>query len=233
MYRHVPNLITILRLILTVIFFVILNTNDTGNFERQMWTGFVVFVTATLTDILDGYLARRWKVESAFGRVVDPFVDKILICGAFIFFSSNHFIDVAVRSKFPEYVSAAASRPANLPSLTGVVPWMVVVLIAREFLITSIRGLAEAQGVDFRSDWAGKIKMFTQSIAAGAVMVDLALTGGVHWVHITRDIAIWTTVVVTILSSTTYIVRARRIFTQPERVIRQTLVSERKESVGS
>ena len=234
MYRHVPNLITILRLILTVVFFFILNINDTTNFERQMWLGFIVFVTATLTDILDGYLARKWKVESAFGRVVDPFVDKILICGAFIFFSSNHFIDVLVRTeRFPEYAAAAAVRPVNLPSLTGVVPWMVVVLVAREFLITSIRGLAEAQGVDFRADWAGKIKMFTQSIAAGAVLVDLALTGRVPWVHLTRDIAIWTTVVVTIFSSTTYIVRARRIFTQPERLVRESIVSERKESVGS
>jgi CDP-diacylglycerol---glycerol-3-phosphate 3-phosphatidyltransferase len=203
MYRQVPNLITILRLLLTVAFFFILNTNDVQNFERQMWVGFVVFVVATLTDILDGYLARRWKVESAFGRVVDPFVDKILICGAFIFFSSNHFIDAAVRtSKF-------TSSPHNL---SGVLPWMVVVLVAREFLITSIRGLAEAQGVDFRADWAGKIKMFTQSVAAGAVLVDLALTSKVSWVHWTRNIAIWTTIVVTVLSATTYVLRARRIF---------------------
>lgn len=234
MYRHIPNLITIFRLILTVVFFFILNINDTTNFERQMWLGFVVFVTATLTDILDGYLARKWKVESAFGRVVDPFVDKILICGAFIFFSSNHFIDPLVRSEqFVEYAAAAASRPTNPPSLTGVAPWMVVVLVAREFLITSIRGLAEAQGVDFRADWAGKIKMFTQSVAAGAVLVDLALTGHVPWVHMTRDFSIWITVGVTVLSSATYIVRARRIFTQPERVTRRPVMSERKESVGS
>jgi CDP-diacylglycerol---glycerol-3-phosphate 3-phosphatidyltransferase len=212
MYRHVPNLITILRLLLTVVFFVILNTNNETNFERQMWWGFVVFVVASLTDVVDGYLARKWKAESAFGRVVDPFVDKILICGAFVFFSSNHFIDVAMRSKFPEYLVTPHSP---VPSLTGVVPWMVVVLIAREFLITSIRGLAEAQGVAFRADWAGKIKMFTQSVAAGAVMVDLALMGQVAWVHVTRNVAIWVTVVVTILSATTYILRAYRLFSGP------------------
>jgi CDP-diacylglycerol--glycerol-3-phosphate 3-phosphatidyltransferase len=216
MYRHVPNLITILRLVLTVVFFFILNINHEANFQRQMVVGFVVFLVATLTDILDGYLARKWKAESAFGRIVDPFVDKILICGAFIFFSSNHFIDVAVRSKFPEFAQALM-RPAATPSLTGVVPWMVVVLVAREFLITSIRGLAEAQGVAFRADWAGKIKMFTQSVAAEAVMVDLACMGRVPWVHWTRDIAIWVTVVVTVLSATTYIMRAWVIFGRPER----------------
>jgi phosphatidylglycerophosphate synthase len=100
----------------------------------------------------------------------------------------------------------------GLPSITGVLPWMAVVLLAREFLITSIRGLAEAQGFNFRADWAGKIKMFTQSLAAGAVMVDLALYSRVMWVHVTRDVAIWTTIVVTLLSCTTYIMRARRLF---------------------
>ena len=128
--------------------FFILNINDTTNFERQMWFGFVVFLIATLTDILDGYLARKWKAESAFGRVVDPFVDKILICGAFIFFSSNHFIDVAQRKKFVE----------SGMSLTGVVPWMVVVLIAREFLITSIRGLAERRALTSEPTGPARLK---------------------------------------------------------------------------
>jgi CDP-diacylglycerol---glycerol-3-phosphate 3-phosphatidyltransferase len=202
MYRHIPNLITILRLVLTVAFFVILNTNDEKTFERQMWLGFCAFVVAGLTDILDGYLARKWKVESAFGRIVDPFADKILICGAFVFFSSNHFVDVAVRvNYFPK-----------LQYVTGVEPWMVVVLLGREFLITSIRGLAEAQGVKFRADWAGKIKMFTQSFAAGAVLVNLATVDQHAWIRLTRDIAIWVTVIVTILSATTYIIRAWEIF---------------------
>jgi CDP-diacylglycerol--glycerol-3-phosphate 3-phosphatidyltransferase len=205
-YRHVPNLITIARLILTVIFFAVLNVNERDTFPRQMWTGFIVFLIAAGTDFLDGYLARAWKVESAFGRVVDPFVDKILICGAFIFFSSNHFISVAAQRLF--------NTAPGPDSLTGVVPWMAVVLIGREFLITSIRGLAEARGIDFRADWAGKIKMVTQSFAVGAVMVDLALIQRVAWVHMVRDLSIWITVVVTALSATTYIVRARKMLTE-------------------
>jgi CDP-diacylglycerol--glycerol-3-phosphate 3-phosphatidyltransferase len=204
MYRHVPNLITITRLALTIIFFMMLNIHGPGagkDFQNQMWLAFVLFVVTALTDVVDGYLARRWKVESAFGRVVDPFVDKILICGAFIFFSSNDFINaVHINERYA----------------TGVHPWMAVVLIAREFLITSIRGLAEAQGINFRADWAGKIKMFTQSFAIGAVLVDLALAGSTEWVRTVRDIAIWTTVIVTLLSAITYCLRARRIFTRPE-----------------
>ena len=209
MYRHIPNLITILRLVLTVIFFAVLNVNERETFARQMWTGFIVFLLAVSTDFLDGYLARRWKVESAFGRVVDPFVDKILICGAFIFFSSNRFISVAAKDLFPAMVSGT-----SIGTVTGVLPWMAVVLIGREFLITSIRGLAESRGIDFRADWAGKIKMIVQSVAVGAVMVDLACLQKVPWVHVTRDITIWTTIVVTVLSATTYIVRARRILSE-------------------
>lgn len=208
MYRHIPNLITISRLVLTVVFFAVLNVNERETFARQMWTGFVVFLLAGGTDFLDGYLARRWKVESAFGRVVDPFVDKILICGAFIFFSSNRFISVAAKDLFP------AGTAQGLGTVTGVLPWMAVVLIGREFLITSIRGLAESRGIDFRADWAGKIKMIVQSVAVGAVMVDLACLQKVAWVHVTRDVCIWTTVVVTVLSATTYIVRARRMLTE-------------------
>lgn len=203
MYRHIPNLITIARLMLTVVFFLLLHVHDDSTFARQMWVAFAVFIVAVLTDVLDGYLARTWKVESAFGRVVDPFVDKILICGAFIFFSSNDFIDVA-QKLFPADIASAAT-------ITGVVPWMAVVLIAREFLITGIRGLAESRGIDFRADWAGKVKMVTQSVAICAIIVDLATIGRTPWIHLTRDISIWVTLIVTVLSMTTYIVRARRL----------------------
>ena len=201
MYRQIPNLITLARLALTVVFFVLLNVHDENTFIWHMKLAFAVFIIAVLTDIVDGYLARKWKVESAFGRIVDPFVDKILICGAFIFFSSDDFINVAILKDV---------------NATGVHPWMAVVIIAREFLITSIRGLAESKGVDFRSDWAGKIKMFVQSVAVAAVILDLALYGQVLWVHILRNYVIWTTVIVTVLSATTYLYRARKILTQPE-----------------
>jgi CDP-diacylglycerol--glycerol-3-phosphate 3-phosphatidyltransferase len=199
MYRQVPNLITLARLALTLVFFILLNINDAANFQRQMWVAFIVFLCAACTDFIDGYLARKWKVESSFGRVVDPFVDKILICGAFIFYSSNDFIAPEVKGLGP--------------NATGVYPWMAVVLIGREFLITSIRGLAESKGIDFRADWAGKVKMIVQSVAVGGVLVDLAVYGRVPWIHITKDILIWTTIVVTILSTTTYVMRARKVMT--------------------
>lgn len=206
MYRQIPNLITISRLVLTVVFFVLLNSHQSSHFARTMWISFVIYVVASLTDILDGYLARAWKVESAFGRVVDPFVDKIMVCGAFIFFSSTEFINKDL-------------LPIREASITGVAPWMAVVLIGREFLITGIRGLAESRGIDFRADWAGKVKMFVQSFAIGAIMVDVATAfhygevkqyDPIGWVHLVRDIAIWATLFVTVASATTYIIKARK-----------------------
>jgi CDP-diacylglycerol---glycerol-3-phosphate 3-phosphatidyltransferase len=198
MYRQIPNLITIARLILTVIFFVLLNWHTPKTFIPQMWIAFYVFLAAVGTDWLDGYLARHWKAESVFGRIVDPFVDKIMICGAFIFFASGIFINQAERVNYAQ-------------DATGVQPWMAVVLIAREFLITGIRGLAESKGIDFRADWAGKIKMGVQCVAASAIIIDVAEYGKVPWIHITRDIAIWTTLVVTVLSSVGYIMRGRKL----------------------
>src|SRR5512146_881768 len=159
-----------------------------------MAIAFAVFLVAVLTDALDGYLARRWKVESAFGRVVDPFVDKILICGAFVFFSSDDLINVAVLKEFP---GEAITTTINA---TGVHPWMAVVVVAREFLVTSIRGLAESRGIKFGADWGGKSKMIVQCVAVGAVIMDMAVIGQVPWIHLVRDIFIWATVVVTVLS---------------------------------
>ena len=200
MYKQVPNFITLARLLLTVVFFLLLNVHDADTFVRNMWAAFVVFLLAVTTDWLDGYLARKWKAESAFGRVVDPFVDKIMICGAFIFFSSDDFINIAQLKSFPSGVNP-----------TGVAPWMAVVLIGREFLITGIRGLAESRGIDFRADWAGKIKMVVQCVAVGAVIVYVATIGSQRWVLIVRDVSIWLTLAVTVLSAIGYIIRARRL----------------------
>ena len=211
MYRQIPNLITVGRLILTAAFFVALNQVPArGTFGQWMWVCFTVFVVAGLTDVLDGYLARSWKVESAFGRVVDPFVDKILICGAFVFLASPDFLGPR---------AALLGTASSAAAITGIAPWMAVVLIAREFLVTGIRGLAESKGIDFRSQWTGKLKMFAQSFAVGAALGNLATAvhGGhyqpITWILWSRNIAIWVTLFTTVLSALDYLVRSRKIMT--------------------
>src|SRR5213075_1774272 len=93
MFRHIPNALTGLRLVLAFIFFSMLawyQYEGRGNWLLNV--AFVIYVVALITDFLDGYLARRWHVEGAFGRIVDPFVDKILVLGTFIFFAGKNFV---------------------------------------------------------------------------------------------------------------------------------------------
>src|ERR1700710_2590752 len=94
MFQHVPNALTAGRLLLAVVFFALLGYFQ---FERPGSPGllniaFGIYCVALFTDFLDGYLARLWKVEGTFGRVVDPFVDKVLVLGSFIFFAGKNFI---------------------------------------------------------------------------------------------------------------------------------------------
>ena len=127
---NLPNLLTLLRIFFVPLLVAALLADGTSlaGLETQIGVSHeifavAIFLIAAVTDLLDGYLARRWKVEGVFGRVVDPFVDKVLVLGSFIFFAGGNFT-----------------------SITGVVPWMVVVILARELLVTSLRGSMEGSG---------------------------------------------------------------------------------------
>jgi CDP-diacylglycerol--glycerol-3-phosphate 3-phosphatidyltransferase len=94
MFRHVPNALTGGRLALAVVFFAMLSYYQHGGRGDPLLlnSAFASFISSHLiTDFLDGYLARRWKVEGAFGRVVDPFVDKVLVLGSFHFLCREKF----------------------------------------------------------------------------------------------------------------------------------------------
>src|SRR3954470_9669325 len=124
---NLPNMLTAARLGLAVVLFALIT------FE-SWWLSLVVFIVAAITDWLDGYVARRQGLTSAFGRNFDPLVDKVLICGAFIFLLP---------------VEGA-----------GLAPWMVTVVVARELIITGLRSFVETlPGGNFGADWLGKIKM--------------------------------------------------------------------------
>ncbi len=196
-----------LRLVGAVAFFVILAVAvDPSAPERAFWgkVATVVFVVAALSDILDGYLARRWHVVSGFGRVMDPFCDKILVLGGFILLVGSPFVGVD-----PE----TGARTM----LSGVAAWMVVAILSRELLVTTIRSFLEAQGVEFGADVFGKIKMFSQSVA-----VPLCVLVGTHetllasdlWTT-ARDVVVWLAVIVTLLSVVPYLVRTRALVAGP------------------
>src|SRR5689334_18926217 len=136
MFRHVPNALTGARLILAVVFFAMLSyyQYEGGGDPSFLTVAFLIYVTALVTDFLDGCLARRWKVEGAFGRIVDPLVDKVLVIGSFIFFAGKNFV-------IPDPAYVGPLHKMVFKTITGVATFMVVSILARELLVTSIRGL--------------------------------------------------------------------------------------------
>lgn len=197
-FRHVPNLLTGLRLVLAVVFFALLSFYQyEGRGDRVLLNiGFVVYAIALFTDFLDGYLARKWKVEGTFGRVADPFVDKILVLGSFAFFAGKNFI-----IPDPEHQWVVTT-------ITGVVPWMVVIILARELLVTSLRGASEGSGKNFGAAFSGKLKMTIQSVTILVILLYVNYFRDEAWARYVRDFFIWATIVITVVSGALYIQRA-------------------------
>jgi CDP-diacylglycerol--glycerol-3-phosphate 3-phosphatidyltransferase len=189
---NIPNQITLARLVLAIVFFALLSFYAPAAAHRH-WilpACFWLFLVAALTDIVDGWLARTWKQVTSFGRILDPVVDKVMICGAFVFFASDVFYD-----------------PQRQVNISGVQPWMVVLILLRELLVSAIRSFSEAQGESFAANWVGKLKMFVQSATVCIVLGVLAWQPEtLAWLRIT---CIWVTVVGTGLSVIAYLNRAR------------------------
>ena len=201
--RSLPNGLTMMRLVLAAAFFGTLNAYRYPD-HHTLWANIAVglFILAAVTDALDGYLARKWKVESTFGRIMDPFCDKVLVLGAFIYMAGPRFV-------VPEWVQ----EDKFFTMATGVYPWMVAVILARELLVTGFRGEAESMGVSFAANWWGKWKMILQSTAI-PVVVFLTVTfktGASDRLSVTAlwacYVVVYATVIVTILSALPYLGR--------------------------
>ncbi len=205
-YRQLPNQLTMLRLVLAAVFFVLLNCYRYGA-NSPIWlipVAIVIFVLAAITDSLDGYLARRWHVESKFGRIMDPFCDKVLVIGAFVYLAGPRFV-----------IPGAIVEPdiSFLSMASGVYPWMVAVILSRELLVTAIRGELESEGVKFGANVFGKLKMILQSIVIPIVLLIVWLdprSEGWEWTAWVRDILVYLTVIVTVISGLPYITGAAR-----------------------
>jgi len=210
-----PNQLTIGRVGLSAVFFVLvgLYRNNQPGCGALLGTAFVIFIIACITDILDGYFARKLNQTAAVGRMVDPIVDKVLVVGGFAMLAGPDFLLPA----------NALAMEKNLPLwLTGgmasaVQTWMVVVILAREFIISGIRGYSEAQGIKFPAIPAGKLKMVTQSASIGTVLYQLAWLPEAVWAIWVKIIIVWLAVVVTVLSGVFYIHKARHLMNIDEK----------------
>jgi CDP-diacylglycerol---glycerol-3-phosphate 3-phosphatidyltransferase len=180
----VPNLLSLARLVLSVVVFLLI--------EQAAWpAATILFAIAASTDRLDGWYARRFNQISRLGRIFDPLVDKILVCGAFIL----------------------VATPAG-----PILPWMAVLVVVRELVVTAIRAEMERAGSDFSATLAGKLKMVLQCVAVavalgGRAWPELAVAGipiatAAAW-------ATWAALVSTAWSGIEYLWAARGLIQEP------------------
>lgn len=191
-FMNLPNKITVSRFILSMILFIILYfipKNSTEQlYKYTLDIALVLFIIAGSTDLIDGHLARKYNLVTAFGRIADPFADKVLVCGSFIYFIS----------------------------LTNfVLPWMVIIIIARELLVSNLRSYIESLGYKFGASISGKLKMFFQSLTAVLIFLYLAHGQNIHTIiDIAMNVMVYLTVFFTALSGITYIIDAAKILSQ-------------------
>jgi len=174
---NLPNILTTIRILLVPILVVVLLTK----FDGKEFVGLALFLLASLTDLLDGYFARRFNVVSRFGQLLDPAADKILIAAA--------------------YVSLVELDPRVTPS------WMVVAILAREFAVGALRSYAASEQVVIPAGWSGKVKTGTQ-IASIALLIIYNRLG--EFSHL-APISLWAAMLVTIYSGVDYFVSYRRL----------------------
>jgi CDP-diacylglycerol--glycerol-3-phosphate 3-phosphatidyltransferase len=194
---NVPNVLTIARLVLSIFCFVCFV------FDWYL-AALVFFVIAAGTDWVDGYWARKYGQITKLGRILDPFADKIIICGTFIFL-------------------AAVPPPTAGNSASEITAWMAVIVVARELLVTALRSFFEEHGTDFSAKWSGKWKMVAQCAAVAASIARLwyyGYRGGVwtavpidqsrppQWTTWGLQVLVWLAVAMTVYSGWVYVQRA-------------------------
>jgi len=193
---NLPNKITIGRFLASMVIFILLVFMDYQGDPGWIFPliAMLLFILVVSTDALDGYYARKLNQTSDFGRIADPVVDKIMICGTFILLSATNW------------------GRGLLPA------WLVLLIVAREFLVTGIRGYIESRGIQFGANWAGKIKMISQSVAIPSVFLYQVIRGGfpdTAWAvsgafNLSRVI-IWISLLLTLYSGYIYVSKAAEI----------------------
>jgi CDP-diacylglycerol---glycerol-3-phosphate 3-phosphatidyltransferase len=187
---NVPNAVTVARLVLAVVLFVLLTF-------QYYPASLALFLLAAGTDWVDGYWARKYGQITQLGRILDPFADKLIVCGAYIFL-------------------AAAPQLADGRPATGIAAWVAVLIMAREIMVTALRSFVETRGGDFSAKWVGKWKMVFQCAAAafgiGQMMwYDAATRTLVNlpdWVTWGLNGTLWIAIVLTVWSGIGYITAA-------------------------
>ena len=152
---NLPNKLTLTRVVLIVPFVIVLLLSAKNPTLR--WMALTIFIVASLTDMLDGHIARKRNLITTFGKFMDPLADKLLVCAALV----------------------------CLVELGRIPAWMVIIIISREFTISGFRLVAANKNVVIAAGWMGKVKTTLQMIAIGMMIADLpalrVITAIVTW----------------------------------------------------
>ncbi len=171
---NLPNKLTMFRVILIPFFIVFLLVPIT---PYDKWIALGIFIIASLTDLLDGKIARKYNLVTNFGKFMDPLADKLLVCSALI----------------------------CLIELDKIPSWMVIIIIAREFIISGFRLVASDNGVVIAASYFGKFKTTFQMIAVCLMIADISA------LSLVTQIVLWIAVVLTVVSLIDYLVKNKGV----------------------
>lgn len=178
---NTPNKLTVGRMILVPFLVLFLLTGWGGNANRYI--SLAIFVVASVTDWFDGYLARKNHLVTNFGKFMDPLADKLLVCSAMI----------------------------CLIELDRLPAWVVIIIIAREFIISGFRLIAAENGIVIAANYWGKFKTVSQMI-----MIILLLLHFGGFFEILENLFIWLSLALTVISLMTYIWQNRAVLSMQE-----------------
>ncbi len=186
---NLPNKLTLLRILLVPVFMVLAGMSQygTANFNDGWYLAAgIVFAAASFTDFLDGYLARKWKMVTDFGKFADPLADKLLTTVAFLYMMRDGLCSI----------------------------WVVAIILAREFAVAGVRMLAAADNKVIAANIWGKVKTVLQMLTILFYYFAAALSGptDVMAVAIITQLLCWAVAVVTLLSGGIYLWQNRECF---------------------
>ncbi len=182
---NLPNKLTILRMIMIVPFIIILLGGEKGWFGANRlisdFTAMIIFIVASLTDLVDGKIARKRNLVTNFGKFMDPLADKLLVCAALI----------------------ALVEMKRIPS------WVVIVIISREFIISGFRLIASDNNVVIAASYWGKFKTTFQMIMVCLMIANLGVL--FPWIQVITDVIMWIALALTIISLVDYLVKNKDV----------------------
>ena len=178
---NLPNKLTVARVIL-IPFFVFFLLNDSMN-PSFKWVALAIFIVASLTDLLDGKIARKYNLVTDFGKFMDPLADKLLVCSAMI----------------------------GLIELGRIEAWIVIVIIAREFIISGFRLIAADNGRVIAASYWGKFKTTFQMFMVILMIANLAISP----LPLITQIIKWIALVLTIVSLVDYLIKNKDVMSGP------------------